>query len=113
MVPALGPLPWLVMGLGGTAHIVAHVHEHAGHLHHDGHDRSDVPGSPTHPADHGCLACQVLAQLGRCCALPTPLALQPPAAASYTVARFAESHAPPSSSAGLMPPARAPPQLPV
>ena len=62
--PALGPLPWMVANDAPRhAHAVLHEHGHesAEHAHH-----SDVPGSPTHPADHDCAACQVLHCLAHC-----------------------------------------------
>jgi len=37
-------------------------------------DASDIPGSPTHPADHDCFPCQVLNHLARC----VPSVLDPP-----------------------------------
>ncbi len=113
MLPALGPLPWLLTGLGGDAHIVAYdVHEHgAAHAHHDHRDRSDVPGSPTHAPDHNCLACQVLAQLTRCCALPAPLVAQSPIAASFFAEAQPEQPLRFAASFTLTPPARAPPKL--
>jgi len=48
---------------------VSHHHHGAGsgHESHGGHsDFSDIPGSPTHPIDHDCFACQVLTHLARC-----------------------------------------------
>jgi hypothetical protein len=113
ILPALGPLPWLLTGMGGDAHIVAveaYPHEHdAGHVHHDHHDRSDVPGSPTHSPDHHCLACQVLAQLTRCCGLSPPLAAPRSTAPSYLAALAPQPSLHPASSFALTPPARAPP----
>jgi len=114
ILPALGPLPWLLTGLGGDAHIVAHQHQDGSvhHAHHDHHDRSDVPGSPTHSPDHNCLACQVLGQLGRCCAWSTPPLLQPSPAPALLATLSTEKPLPLASSFTLIPPARAPPAHP-
>lgn len=113
---ALGPLPWLMTGLGGDSHIVAHAsHEHAhgaaGHVHQH-RDASDVPGSPTHPPDHDCLACQVLAHLGRCCALPAPPSVLPASIASFPAIPTRVPVVVPAFRFALKPPARAPPPYP-
>jgi len=64
----LGILPWLAADLELSDHLVAfyadHDDEQSVAPHH--HDASDVPGSPTHPADHDCFQCQVLKHLSRC-----------------------------------------------
>jgi len=113
-LPALGPLPWLVASFELDAHAAAphhsHTHDdaHDGHYHHHHHD-GDVPGSPTHPADHDCFACQVLAQLARCCELPS---LVPPQAPHAPVATTLPRLEPPLRVAlafFLAPPARGPP----
>jgi len=69
--PSLGLLPWVGMDLPATDHAAekhtqhshatpsSAAHEHLG-------DASDIPGSPTHPADHDCFQCQVLKHLTRC-----------------------------------------------
>jgi hypothetical protein len=44
-------------------------------LHHQHGETSDIPGSPTHPADHDCFPCQMLKHLSRC----APPQLDPPA----------------------------------
>lgn len=62
---ALGPSPWLVfaaMPHGSHAH---HHHAAAQAHHHDQLDPSEIPGSPLHPDDHGCAACQLLQHLSR------------------------------------------------
>jgi len=114
VLPALGPVQWLLTGMGGDApSAVYDAHDHdqadAGHAHHHPHDRSDVPGSPTHPADHNCLACQVLAQLGRCCALPPTVAPAAPSEPSFHVVRRAEQPLVRVADYALAPPARGPP----
>ncbi|HZI85132.1 MAG TPA: hypothetical protein VFF44_14530 [Casimicrobiaceae bacterium] len=64
--PSLGPLPWAVMDLAPAQYAVAPEGDahFAPHEHHG--DASDIPGSPTHPADHDCFQCQVLKHLARC-----------------------------------------------
>ena len=74
--PATGPLPWvwavseMDLDLHGGTHAASgglrdrHASEHAAAGHH--HDLADIPGSPTHPADHDCAQCQVLKHLSRC-----------------------------------------------
>ena len=78
--PSLGLLPWVidpatdllaayaVIEASSAAHEHASAHDHAA-------DASDIPGSPTHPADHDCFQCQVLKHLSRCAVAP----LDPPA----------------------------------
>jgi len=68
--PSLGALPWVAVELAPHQHPVAQGEENApngslpqGHRHQDA---SDIPGSPTHPADHDCAQCQVLKHLSRC-----------------------------------------------
>ena len=61
--PSLGALPWLAQP--AQAHAVARVHAHGSHPHQHV-DPSQIPGSPTHPADHNCFECQVLQHLARC-----------------------------------------------
>jgi hypothetical protein len=77
--PSLGLLPWVGMDLTATDHAAEQqtqhshatpssaAHEHPGNA-------SDIPGSPTHPADHDCFQCRVLKHLSRC----VPSALDPP-----------------------------------
>jgi hypothetical protein len=111
-LPALGPLPWLVASFELDAHAAApqhsHAHDdaHAGHHHH--HD-GDVPGSPTHPADHDCFACQVLAQLSRCCDLPSSALSQAPHAPVATTLPRVEPPLRVALAFFLAPPARGPP----
>ena len=63
--PSTGPLPWVM--IHSDAHPAVEgatpPHEHAAAA--DRHD-ADVPGSPTHPLDHGCAQCEVLKHLARC-----------------------------------------------
>ena len=113
VLPSLGPLPWLLFGApveaGAAATHQPHVHDHSSAPHDHG-SPSDAPGSPTHPADHDCLACQVLAQLGRCCSLPVPTA---PAPQHYPVTgavALPEAPARLDAPFALTPPARAPPR---
>jgi hypothetical protein len=67
--PSLGLMPWVGMDLGAHGHVVAHEREDSAagssSTAHD-HDASEIPGSPTHPADHDCFQCQVLKHLSRC-----------------------------------------------
>jgi hypothetical protein len=78
--PSLGPLPWAARDVAAEAYTAAHQTDEpaAGPLpaayRHDG-NASDIPGSPTHPADHDCFQCQVLKHLARC----VPAQLDPPA----------------------------------
>jgi hypothetical protein len=76
--PSLGLLPWVLdlptdpVAAHASTHIALessstpHDHDHAG-------DASDIPGSPTHPADHDCFQCQVLKHLARCAVAPLDL----------------------------------------
>jgi len=113
VLPSLGPLPWLLAGVAVDAHAaVAHHaldHDHTGHGHGDHGNPFDVPGSPTHPADHDCFACQVLAQLGRCCTLPAPAVLAPRDTAAICALLCSEAPVEIPSFFALVPPARAPP----
>lgn len=112
MLPALGPSLWLLAGTAGDTHTVAHhadVDGHVGHVHLEGHDHSDVPGSPTHPADHDCAACQLLAQLARCCATPSQLVTQPLSVISIVATRPARAPIRMRIDVALPPPSRAPP----
>ena len=111
VLPALGPLPWLVADAAAEAHAAAAHHAHGhDHGHEDGaphhHGPSSAPGSPAHPDDHNCLACQVLAHLG---ALPASWAPQP----QYTLATCAVTCGGALvtlvSSFAPVPPARGPP----
>jgi hypothetical protein len=64
-------LPWVGMDLTATDHA---AEQHTQHSHaspssapheHQG-EAADIPGSPTHPADHDCFQCLVLKHLSRC-----------------------------------------------
>jgi len=79
---SLGILPSIGLTIASSRYAMADRHDaHAeggavshhphgagsGHESHGGHsDFSDIPGSPTHPIDHDCFACQVLTHLSRC-----------------------------------------------
>jgi len=57
--PSLGVAPWIALEAASRLQAeTAHAHHHHG-------DGSEIPGSPTHPLDHDCLQCQLLAQLAR------------------------------------------------
>jgi hypothetical protein len=111
--PSLGTLPWLAMDFGASVHASAHaatgVAAEAGAAHHDHADASEVPGSPTHPPDHDCFQCQVLAHLARCVLLAaSPSALPaapvcPVAPAPVVLPHYARLIV-------VLPPARAPPR---
>jgi len=69
--PSLGLLPWIAVDSAPHHHSVAYQEaEPDANLsfaaHHEHGDASDIPGSPTHPADHDCFQCQVLKHLSRC-----------------------------------------------
>jgi hypothetical protein len=109
--PALGILPWLAAAdLGSSEHLLAsyadHDDEHSVAPHH--HDASDVPGSPTHPADHDCFQCQVLKHLSRCI-VSDPATATVPAEFGCSVqpAALADAQQPAYISPG--PPIRSPP----
>jgi len=71
-------------------------------------DASDIPGSPTHPADHDCFQCQVLKHLSRC-VLAQPVAAEVMLPAGCPVRpelRVESQHA---RDVALVPPVRAPP----
>jgi hypothetical protein len=76
--PSLGLLPWVGIDLPATDHVGAQARafDASGPSsvadHHDG-DGSEIPGSPTHPADHDCFQCQVLKHLSRCAVSPLEL----------------------------------------
>jgi len=105
--PSLGPLPW-VATIDSHHHDVAQPGAAVDADASDDQDRSDVPGSPTHPVDHNCFQCQVLKHLARCVlsqppapevALPAGCAVQPSARAQSQHARHV----------AFLPPVRAPP----
>jgi len=107
---SLGPWPWLAIALGDDHHAAVAAHEHdAGDVHEHRHrDASEIPGAPTHPADHDCLQCQMLAHLARCIPASPPAVAIPAIDAcavlpwTFAVPRFARAVA-------LLPPVRAPP----
>ena len=68
--PAAGPLPWVACEIYEAG-------EHAGRA---SHADADIPGSPTHPADHDCAQCQVLKHLSRCVLAAPGAAIIPPVA---------------------------------
>jgi hypothetical protein len=111
--PSLGALPWVAAESLESAHHAAHdrLSEAAGelpsgtHRHRDG---SEIPGSPTHPADHDCFQCQVLKHWSRCA--PSAIALPQVAAlrgSAVQPASFMEAQR--TASIASLPPARAPP----
>lgn len=78
--PSLGTLPWMGVEFAPHEHVVLDQDAESdanplSALHHQHGETSDIPGSPTHPADHDCFPCQMLKHLSRC-ALPQ---LDPPA----------------------------------
>ena len=69
--PSLGLLPWIAVDSAPHHHSAAYQDaesdaDQSSAAHHEHHDASDIPGSPTHPADHDCFQCQVLKHLSRC-----------------------------------------------
>jgi hypothetical protein len=71
-------------------------------------DASDIPGSPTHPADHHCLQCEVLKHLSRCVLAPLDAAEVPlPAGCPVQPRAGAESQY--IGYTAVLPPVRAPP----
>jgi hypothetical protein len=111
--PSLGLLPWVVMDVTATGHAAEHQTQHAHATpssatdeHHG--DASDIPGSPTHPADHDCFQCQVLKHLARCVVpqLDPPAIPLQPGCAVQPDGQF-ESQWPGHIAA--LPPARGPP----
>jgi hypothetical protein len=111
--PSLGLLPWVldpgtdllaahaVIETSSAAHDDASAHDHAA-------DASDIPGSPTHPADHDCFQCQVLKHLSRCTVAPLdPPAVNLPAGNSVQPPVIAETQF--VGHVAALPPVRAPP----
>ena len=72
--PAAGPLPWVAWGIHSAGEHAVLASEPAGHHH----DDADIPGSPTHPADHDCAQCQMLKHLSRCVRPAPCVAMIPP-----------------------------------
>jgi hypothetical protein len=65
------PLPWLLRDIASDSDVSSAEsddHAHAAHRL----DGADIPGSPTHPADHDCAQCEVLKHLARC-VVPDPV----------------------------------------
>ena len=110
--PLAGPLPWLIRDTERHEGIEAHHSHGAGgsdeHSAEHHHDASDIPGSPTHPADHDCFQCQVLKHLSRCVLLPPdPPTLPPqPECPVQALTGALPRH---TSHIVVLPPARAPP----
>jgi hypothetical protein len=64
--PSLGPWPWLIADALATGAGPATREHRDDHAHETHRGASDIPGTPTHPADHHCVECQVLQHLARC-----------------------------------------------
>jgi hypothetical protein len=102
--PALGPWPWLVAE--------AWAHAPAAHAHaagDDDHHASDIPGTPTHPADHHCVECEVLQHLARCVPVVAPPPVVAPLAVRPLVVAPTRATLPTPVAPARLPPARAPP----
>jgi hypothetical protein len=109
--PSLGLLPWVGMDFAGPGHAVAHEREasEGGLIAHDhGRDASEIPGSPTHPADHDCFQCQVLKHLSRC-ALPLFDVPTVPLQAGCAVQPVSKVESQLTARVASLPPARGPP----
>jgi hypothetical protein len=108
--PALGPLPWLDLDFAPTEQAAAlppaASPENAAHKHRT--DAAQIPGSPTHPADHDCFQCQVLKHLARC-VLALPAAPAVPALSGCPVAPPSRAVAQTAPRSAALPPARGPP----
>jgi hypothetical protein len=104
--PSLGPLPWLVAQDAVHAHDAA-AHERDEHRHVD---VSAIPGTPTHPDDHGCAECQVLKHLARCIPAVPAIGFTVAAVASV-VAQPLIVELPAPQARTLLPPVRAPPAV--
>ena len=115
MLPSVALLPAASLRLESEA---GHAHHGAKYLDYDGAAANsglrlaDVPGSPTHPANHDCAPCQVIKYLSASVLPQTDMALSP----------LALNHAPPSDGhhqpqdivrVTLSPPIRAPPSASV
>jgi hypothetical protein len=108
--PSLGPLPWIAMTGSHHHDIAQQAVAVEGDATDDGHEASDVPGSPTHPIDHDCFQCQVLKHLARCVLSqpPAPEAALPAGCPVQPGARAKPQHA---RQVALLPPVRAPPAI--
>src|SRR6516164_5624168 len=111
--PSLGSLPWFALHAAAHQHTFAadDTDHDAGPTSPEGHrhtEASDVPGSPTHPADHDCFQCQVLKHLSRCVLAqpPAPDAALPAGCTVQPEARAQSQHV---GRVALLPPVRAPP----
>jgi hypothetical protein len=104
--PSLGLLPWVESDFAAADHVAA-GHDARPETTHD-HGASDIPGSPTHPADHNCFQCQVLKHLARCVVfhLDAPVAAQPPGRAVQPRLGSVPQR---TSQIAALPPARGPP----
>ena len=71
-------------------------------------DASEIPGSPTHPADHDCFQCQVLKHLSRC-ALPVADVPTVPLQMGCAVQPVAKVESQLTARIASLPPARGPP----
>jgi hypothetical protein len=115
--PSLGPWPWLIAE--AWAHPPA-AHAHAPAPDADGHDAqpfpdhhaSGIPGTPTHPADHHCVECEVLQHLARCVPVVAPPPDAAPLALPPLVVVRVEAATLHRSGPAPLPPARAPPARP-
>jgi hypothetical protein len=109
--PSLGPLPWIALAASPHHHDRDGAHD-AGHvdIEQASHrlDASDIPGSPTHPADHDCFQCQVLKHLSRC-VLAQPDAAEVMLPAGCPVRPDARAESQHARDVALVPPVRAPP----
>jgi hypothetical protein len=111
--PSLGLLPWVGMDLGAPGHAVAHEREDSAAglsspTHGHERDASEIPGSPTHPADHDCFQCQVLKHLSRC-ALPLLDLPTVPLQAGCAVQPGSKVESQLTARVASLPPARGPP----
>jgi len=111
--PSLGLLPWVGMDLAAPGQAVAHElgHSPAGSTsptHDHERDASEIPGSPTHPADHDCFQCQVLKHLSRC-ALPVADVPTVPLQMGCAVQPVAKVESQLTARIASLPPARGPP----
>ena len=106
--PSLGVLPWVELAFAAPDHLAAQERADAAADATHGHGASDIPGSPTHPADHNCFQCQVLKHLARCVVFPLALpaiALPPGRSVAPCIADLPQRADP----VAALPPARGPP----
>ena len=111
--PSLGSLPWFALHAAAHQHTFAadDTDHDAGPTSPEGHrhtEASDVPGSPTHPADHDCFQCQVLKHLSRC-VLFVPGVPEVPLQAGCPVQPLSRLESRSAGYEALLPPVRAPP----